>query len=36
VVLQHTPSTQLPLPHWLVAEQEAPFPFFGRHAPASQ
>jgi hypothetical protein len=35
-LLQHTPSTQLPLPHWLVAEQVAPFAFFGTQAPASQ
>lgn len=25
---QHTPSTQLPLRHWLADEQEAPLPFF--------
>ncbi len=35
-VLQHTPSTQLPLPHWLAAEQVAPFVFLGTQAPASQ
>ena len=34
-VLQHTPSTQLPLRHWLFAVQ-ATAPFFGTHAPASQ
>ncbi len=35
-VLQQTPSTQLPLPHWLAAEQVAPFVFLGTQAPASQ
>ncbi len=35
-LLQHTPSTQLPLPHWLAAEQVAPFVRLGTHAPASQ
>jgi hypothetical protein len=35
-VLQHTPSTQLPLPHWLAAEQVAPFVRLGTQAPASQ
>ena len=36
VVLQQTPSTQLPLPHSLVAEQVAPLVFFGTQAPALQ
>jgi hypothetical protein len=35
-VLQHTPSTQLPLPHWLEAEHVAPLVCFGTHAPALQ
>ena len=35
-VLQQTPSTQLPLPHWLAAEHVAPLVFFGAHTPASQ
>jgi hypothetical protein len=35
-VLQHTPSTQLPLPHWLAAPHAPPGVFFGTHAPASQ
>jgi hypothetical protein len=35
-VLQHTPSTQLPLPHWLAAEHVAPLVFLGTHAPALQ
>ena len=35
-LLQHTPSTQLPLPHWLDAVQAPPLPFFGTHAPALQ
>ena len=35
-VLQHTPSTQLPLPHWLAAEQAPPLVFFGAQVPASQ
>ena len=35
-VLQHTPSTQLPLPHWLVAEHVAPLDILGTHAPALQ
>jgi hypothetical protein len=33
VLLQHTPSTQLPLPHWLAAPHTAPLPSFGTHAP---
>ena len=32
-VLQHTPSTQLPLPHWLAALHTAPLFSFGTHAP---
>ena len=28
LVLQHTPSTQLPLSHWLAEEQDEPLPFF--------
>ena len=35
-VLQHTPSTHCPLPHWLEAEQVAPFCCLGTHAPALQ
>jgi hypothetical protein len=35
-VLQHTPSTQLPLPHWEAAEHVAPLALGGTHAPASQ
>jgi hypothetical protein len=35
-VLQHTPSTQLPLPHWLLAEQALLLVCFGTHAPALQ
>jgi hypothetical protein len=35
-VLQQTPSTQLPLPHWLAAEHVAPLVFLGTHAPALQ
>jgi hypothetical protein len=34
--LQHTPSTQLPLPHWLLAEQAVLLVCFGTHAPALQ
>ncbi len=34
--LQHTPSTQLPLAHWFVAEQTCPFPFLATQAPAAQ
>ena len=36
LVLQHTPSMQLPLPHWLAAVQAPPFDSFGTHAPALQ
>ncbi len=35
-VLQHTPSTQLPLPHWLLAVQVTPGVCFGTHAPSLQ
>ena len=35
-LLQHTPSTQLPLPHWLVAEHTEPLACLGTHAPALQ
>ena len=35
-LLQQTPSTQLPLPHWLAAVQAPPFDSFGTHAPALQ
>jgi hypothetical protein len=35
-LLQQTPSTQLPLPHWLAAVHALPLPFFGTHAPALQ
>jgi hypothetical protein len=35
-VLQHTPSTQLPLPHWLAPVQVTPLVFFETHAPALQ
>jgi hypothetical protein len=35
-VLQQTPSTQLPLPHWLAAVQEAPLAFWGTQVPALQ
>jgi hypothetical protein len=35
-VLQQTPSAQLPLPHWLAAEQVAPADFFGSQVPALQ
>jgi hypothetical protein len=35
-VLQQTPSTQLPLPHWLLAVQVVLLVFFGTHAPALQ
>ncbi len=34
--LQHTPSTQLALAHWFVAEQACPFAFFATQAPAAQ
>jgi hypothetical protein len=35
-VLQHTPSTHWPLPHWLFAVQAALLVCFGTHAPALQ
>jgi len=35
-LLQHTPSTQLPLVHWLLAEHTAPLDILGTHAPALQ
>jgi len=35
-VLQHTPSTQLPLPHWLFAVQVTPGVCFATHAPSLQ
>jgi hypothetical protein len=35
-VLQHTPSTQLPLTHSLAAEQVAALGFLGTHAPPAQ
>jgi hypothetical protein len=35
-VLQHTPSTQLPLPHWLAEVQVTPLACLGTHAPALQ
>ena len=35
-VLQQTPSTQLPLPHWLEAEHVVPLDSFGTHAPSLQ
>ena len=35
-LLQHTPSTHWPLPHWLADEQVAPFCCLGTHAPALQ
>jgi hypothetical protein len=31
--LQHTPSTQLPLRHWLLAVHARPLDGFGTHAP---
>lgn len=31
-VLQHTPSTQLPVEHWLFVWHEVPFVNFGVHA----
>ena len=34
--LQHTPSTQLPLEHWLAAPQTAPPFFLGTQAPPEQ
>jgi hypothetical protein len=35
-VLQQTPSTQLPLPHWLLAVQVVALVSFGTQAPALQ
>jgi hypothetical protein len=35
-VLQHTPSTQKPLRHWLLLLQVWPVGFFGAQAPALQ
>jgi hypothetical protein len=35
-VLQQTPSTQLPLPHWLSAEQVVPFVFLSAQVPPLQ
>jgi hypothetical protein len=35
-VLQHTPSTHWPLPHWLLAVQVTPGVCFGTHAPSLQ
>jgi hypothetical protein len=35
-VLQQTPSTQLPLPHWLAAEQAVPLVFWGTQVPPLQ
>jgi hypothetical protein len=35
-LLQQTPSTQLPLPHWLAAVQAWPLLLFGTQAPALQ
>jgi hypothetical protein len=35
-VLQQTPSTQLPLPHWLAAVHAPPLASLGTHAPALQ
>jgi hypothetical protein len=32
-VLQHTPSTQLPLEHWLAALQVAPLDCFATQVP---
>jgi hypothetical protein len=34
--LQHTPSTQIPDWHWLVALHDCPFGFFGTQAPDEQ
>jgi hypothetical protein len=36
VVLQQTPSTQLPLAHWLLAVQAVALVFLGTQAPALQ
>jgi hypothetical protein len=35
-VLQHTPSTQWPLVHWLEALQELPLDCFARQVPLPQ
>jgi hypothetical protein len=35
-VLQHTPSAQLPLVHWVPSEHVPPRLFLGTHAPALQ
>ena len=35
-VLQQTPSTQLPLAHWLAAEHVGPMGFLGTHDPELQ
>jgi hypothetical protein len=35
-VLQHTPSTQLPLAHWLAPVHAVPLLSFGTHEPAGQ
>jgi hypothetical protein len=35
-VLQQTPSTQLPLPHWVAAVHDVPLAFFATHVPALQ
>jgi hypothetical protein len=35
-LLQQTPSTQFPLPHWLAALHTVPFDFFATHTPALQ
>jgi hypothetical protein len=35
-VLQHTPSTQLPLPHWLAALHVPPLVFLGTQTPPPQ
>lgn len=34
--LQHTPSTQLPVRHWLPAPHAVPLAFFATHAPPPQ
>jgi hypothetical protein len=36
LVVQHAPSTQLPVAHWSAAVQTAPAGFFATHAPALQ
>ena len=35
-VLQHTPSTQLPLAHWYASVHAVPLLSFGTHEPAGQ